>query len=73
MLAVLYKATVAVESLIAPSRIQYPHPSIYKLAWLTLWGLYGYCAGLPATGLWVIGMKFSSASIVCIGRPLIDF
>jgi len=56
LLAVIYKATVAVETLIAPERIQYPHPYAYKLAWLTLWALYGYAAGLVGLGLWVIGM-----------------
>ena len=54
LLAAIY-TMVAVERLIAPTRIQYPHPYAYKLACLTLWALYGYSAGLVGLGVWVIG------------------
>lgn len=55
LLVVVFKATKAVEELISPSNIHYPHPALYTVAWNVLWAVYGFSAGLVATGLWVIG------------------
>jgi hypothetical protein len=54
LLYAIYTATTLTESYISPSSIRLPHPSLYPLAWFALWALYGFTAGLVATGLWVV-------------------
>ncbi len=39
---------------ISPEHIDFPHPFLYRIAKFCLWTFYGFCVGLPATGLWVI-------------------
>ncbi|KAG8824296.1 hypothetical protein FRC17_009134, partial [Serendipita sp. 399] len=53
LLAVIYGATKYAEKNLLP-RIHYPYPELKTLAYYVLWSLYGYAAGLVATGLWVI-------------------
>lgn len=52
LLAVIYTATVAAEPYVRA--FDYPHPYLEKIAHFSLWALYGYSAGLVATGVWVI-------------------
>jgi omega-6 fatty acid desaturase (delta-12 desaturase) len=54
IIAAIYKTTVFAEQFITPEHIALPHPALYTAAWVALWALYGFCTGLPATGLWVI-------------------
>jgi omega-6 fatty acid desaturase (delta-12 desaturase) len=51
----LYKATCYLDMLITPEFISLPHPALYTFASFALWSLYGFWAGLFATGVWVIG------------------
>jgi omega-6 fatty acid desaturase (delta-12 desaturase) len=51
----IYKTASYVDKFIDPSVIELPHPYAYRLARFALWSLYGFWAGLFATGLWVIG------------------
>lgn len=55
MIWCLYQATIYVERLIDPSVISLPNPYLYTAARISLWALYGFWAGLFATGIWVIG------------------
>lgn len=50
----LYRATIFAEPFITPEHIALPHPALYTFARVALWALYGFAAGLPATGIWVI-------------------
>ncbi|KAJ8583374.1 hypothetical protein M405DRAFT_513398 [Rhizopogon salebrosus TDB-379] len=50
----LYKATTFLDAFISPAQIALPHPLLYPAARISLWALYGFSAGLFATGLWVI-------------------
>lgn len=54
LLYAIYTATTFTEPYISPSAIQLPYPFLYALARFALWSLYGFAAGLVATGLWVI-------------------
>lgn len=54
IIGAVYKATVFAEQFISPEHLALPHPALYTAAWVALWALYGFCVGLPATGLWVI-------------------
>lgn len=54
LLYVIYTTTTLLESYISPSSIRLPHSVLYPLARFALWSLYGFAAGLVATGLWVI-------------------
>ncbi|PPQ89683.1 hypothetical protein CVT25_013870 [Psilocybe cyanescens] len=65
----LYKATVYLGAFIDPAFISLPHPYLYTAASISLWALYGFWAGLFATGLWVIGHEcghqaFSESKII---------
>ncbi|KDR82743.1 hypothetical protein GALMADRAFT_238252 [Galerina marginata CBS 339.88] len=51
----LYKATILLDTLIDPATLSLPNPHLYTAARVSLWALYGFWAGLFATGLWVIG------------------
>ena len=55
MIGCLYKATVTLDALINPATVALPNPHLYTAAKFALWSLYGFWAGLFATGLWVIG------------------
>jgi omega-6 fatty acid desaturase (delta-12 desaturase) len=50
----IWRLAEAASAYIAPSNIAYPHPALYTAAWLAVWGLYGFAAGLVMTGLWVV-------------------
>jgi omega-6 fatty acid desaturase (delta-12 desaturase) len=51
--ALVYAFNIA-DPYISPEHIALPHPALYRVAKWCLWTLYGFCVGLPATGLWVI-------------------
>ena len=51
----LYKTTIYLDGLINPTTLALPNPHLYTVARISLWALYGFCAGLFATGIWVIG------------------
>ena len=46
----LYKVTIYLDTTLA-----LPNPYLYTVARISLWALYGFWAGLFATGIWVIG------------------
>ena len=54
LLYVIYTAATLTESYITPSYLVLPDPRLYALARFALWSVYGFAAGLVATGLWVI-------------------
>ncbi|KIJ54388.1 hypothetical protein M422DRAFT_241630 [Sphaerobolus stellatus SS14] len=49
-----YLATVTAEPYLTPEFLSLPHPALYPAARVALWALYGFAAGLPLTGIWVI-------------------
>ncbi|KAF7291577.1 Oleoyl phosphatidylcholine desaturase [Mycena chlorophos] len=49
-----YKAATFLDAFINPESLTFPHPALYPLARFALWSLYGFWAGLFATGLWVV-------------------
>lgn len=53
LLGAIYKGTKYAEAQLLPT-IDYPHPYFETAAYYGLWSLYGYAAGLVATGIWVI-------------------
>lgn len=55
MIGCLYKATTYLDTLINPTTLALPNPHLYTVARVSLWALYGFWAGLFATGIWVIG------------------
>ena len=55
MIGCLYKATTYLDALINPTTFALPNPHLYTVARISLWALYGFWAGLFATGIWVIG------------------
>ncbi|KAF8158342.1 delta-12 fatty acid desaturase protein [Crassisporium funariophilum] len=55
VIACLYQGTLYLDALIAPETLSLPNPYLYTAARVSLWALYGFCAGLFATGIWVIG------------------
>jgi len=50
----VYKAASFLDRFIAPEVIKLPLPVLYPVARFSLWSLYGFWAGLFATGLWVV-------------------
>jgi omega-6 fatty acid desaturase / acyl-lipid omega-6 desaturase (Delta-12 desaturase) len=54
VIGVIYKTATFLDAYIDPARLELPHPLLYPAARLALWALYGFWAGLFATGLWVI-------------------
>jgi omega-6 fatty acid desaturase (delta-12 desaturase) len=54
VIGAIYKTATFLDSYITPGQISLPHPYLYPFARFTLWSLYGFWAGLFATGLWVI-------------------
>ncbi|GJJ13290.1 hypothetical protein Clacol_007542 [Clathrus columnatus] len=54
LLYAIFATTVYAEQFITPVYVSLPHPFLYRLAYFALWSLYGFTAGLVATGLWVI-------------------
>ncbi|KAF8526151.1 fatty acid desaturase-domain-containing protein [Gautieria morchelliformis] len=54
LLYTIYTVTTFTESYISPSHLSLPHPILYRIARFALWSVYGFSAGLVATGLWVI-------------------
>jgi hypothetical protein len=55
VIAGIYKAAVFGDSLVSPEYLNLPSPYFNSLARFAVWSLYGFAAGLFATGLWVIG------------------
>ena len=55
MIGCIYKATRYLDALINPTTLALPNPHLYTVARISLWALYGFWAGLFATGIWVIG------------------
>ncbi|KAF8895452.1 fatty acid desaturase-domain-containing protein [Infundibulicybe gibba] len=53
VIAAIYKTATYADTFINPESITLP-AALYPLARLALWSLYGFSAGLFATGLWVI-------------------
>lgn len=53
-IGLIYKATTYIEQFISPEYISLPHPALYSVLYYSLWALYAFSAGLPATGLWVV-------------------
>ncbi|KAJ3515377.1 hypothetical protein NLJ89_g1795 [Agrocybe chaxingu] len=51
----LYKAAAYLDSFVDPSTLSLPSPHLYTFARVAIWALYGFWAGLFATGLWVMG------------------
>jgi len=54
VIAVIYQLASFADSFITPGQLNLPHPFLYSFARFALWSLYGFWAGLFATGLWVI-------------------
>jgi omega-6 fatty acid desaturase / acyl-lipid omega-6 desaturase (Delta-12 desaturase) len=54
LLYTIYTVTTFTESYISPAHLSLPHPILYRIAWFALWSVYGFSAGLVATGLWVV-------------------
>ena len=54
VIGAIYKTATFLDGFINSEAIQLPHPSLYPFARFALWALYGFWAGLFATGLWVI-------------------
>ncbi|GBE85196.1 fatty acid desaturase-domain-containing protein [Sparassis latifolia] len=52
LLACIYKLATFADTLITPASI--PNPYLYCFARFALWSLYGFAAGLVATGVWVV-------------------
>ena len=52
LLTVIYKTAAFANQFITPEA--FPNPYLYNFAWVALWALYGFAAGLVATGLWVV-------------------
>lgn len=50
----IYKTTTFLDAFITPEAVSFPHPVLYSVARFSLWSLYGFWAGLFATGLWVV-------------------
>ena len=51
----IYKTAFILDSYIDMAEPSMPHPFLTSFARFALWSLYGFWAGLFATGLWVIG------------------
>lgn len=65
----IYKTASYLDTFIDPSVVDLPHPYLYRSARFALWSLYGFWAGLFATGIWVIGHEcghqaFSESKII---------
>ncbi|KZT42629.1 delta-12 fatty acid desaturase protein [Sistotremastrum suecicum HHB10207 ss-3] len=54
LLTIIYKTASFANQFITPEYITLPHPALYSVLYFSLWAFYGFAAGLPATGLWVI-------------------
>jgi len=54
IISCLVYGVLALDPLVSPKYITFPHPFLYRLARFSLWSFYGFMAGLSGTGLWVI-------------------
>ena len=52
IIALVYKAATYADEFL--NTVTLPHPLLYPAARLAIWALYGFWAGLFATGLWVV-------------------
>ncbi|TRM61050.1 fatty acid desaturase-domain-containing protein [Schizophyllum amplum] len=69
IIALVYKAATFADAFVNPETLSLPHPLLYPLARVTIWALYGFWAGLFATGLWVVAHEcghqaFSSSKTI---------
>ena len=55
VIVAIYKTAFILDSYIDMAEPSMPHPFLTSFARFALWSLYGFWAGLFATGLWVIG------------------
>ncbi|KAF7299078.1 Oleoyl phosphatidylcholine desaturase [Mycena indigotica] len=49
-----YQAAKLADAFVNPQTLSLPHPALYPFARFSIWALYGFWAGLFATGLWVV-------------------
>lgn len=54
MIFAFYKTAAFLDTRINAAVLTLPHPWLYSFAKFALWSLYGFWAGLFATGLWVV-------------------
>jgi len=52
---VFYTVATYADAYVDPQSLSLPHPALYPFARFSVWALYGFWAGLFATGLWVVG------------------
>ena len=52
---VFYTVATYADAYVDPQSLSLPHPALYSFARFSVWALYGFWAGLFATGLWVVG------------------
>ncbi|KAJ7214031.1 delta-12 fatty acid desaturase protein [Mycena pura] len=55
VIGAIFLTTSYLDTFINPGTFSAPLPVVYPLARFALWSLYGFWAGLFATGIWVIG------------------
>ncbi|KAL0566063.1 hypothetical protein V5O48_015951 [Marasmius crinis-equi] len=54
VITTLFKVAQFADAQVLSGALTFPHDSLYYLARFAIWALYGFGAGLFATGLWVI-------------------
>ncbi|KAG7088467.1 hypothetical protein E1B28_012456 [Marasmius oreades] len=54
VIGAIYKTATFADAYVTTEAVSFPHPLMYPLARFAIWSLYGFIAGLFATGLWVI-------------------
>ncbi|KAH8824927.1 delta-12 fatty acid desaturase protein [Flagelloscypha sp. PMI_526] len=54
VIAAVYKTASYADAYVTSGNIDFPHPLLLPAARVAIWALYGFWAGLFATGLWVI-------------------
>ncbi|KAJ7459788.1 oleoyl phosphatidylcholine desaturase [Mycena latifolia] len=69
VIAACYKVATYADALVDPQTLSLPHPALYPFARFSVWALYGFWAGLFATGLWVVAHEaghqaFSESKII---------
>ncbi|KAG8989682.1 hypothetical protein FRB93_003539 [Tulasnella sp. JGI-2019a] len=55
LIGVLVYLALAYIPEINPTNVALPHPALYKAARFAAWAAYAFAAGLPGTGVWVLG------------------
>ncbi|KAJ7780570.1 oleoyl phosphatidylcholine desaturase [Mycena maculata] len=54
VIVAFYKVATYADALVDPQTLSLPHVALYSFARFSVWALYGFWAGLFATGLWVV-------------------